>query len=274
MTKENNTVAEAASRMSREGTMASWIALPFGIFYPAVRPPRTIKSGDAQTLQVRTRRREYLDALRQWCPELGEPQHNPAGHAMDYPWRSYIRPEDFALAVARIILAHDSEVFKPLTDGPCGLQDRKLASELHGAYNAMWGVQLDRLSDGTSSYDKWSGAAGHVVTPPDPDAPVKLCREHGHQVRRGAGVRVCVDCKSRRGKDGAWQHFQPIFGQTTGRDGRAEDGRSPSEVCQHRGHHRWPGTPQRGHPVACSDCPAKLSASGKITYPRTRPDAV
>jgi hypothetical protein len=57
----------------RVGTMALWIETPFGPLYPCVRPPATVAEGDTQTLQVRARRREYLDHFRaRWCPEAGE----------------------------------------------------------------------------------------------------------------------------------------------------------------------------------------------------------
>lgn len=187
------------------GDMATWICTPFGIFYPAVRPAATIAEGDPRTMQVRARRSEYLDALRQhFCPELGPNEHNPAGRKMDYPWRAYVAPVDLARAMAAIILAHDSEVFKPLAESSkYALPDRKQRSALHGVYNGMWSRQLD-VSDGTSSYDhpKGKGTYGSSTY-----SSPQRCRTLNHWYPRGKAK--CVDCgkpkpKGQKGTSSPW----------------------------------------------------------------------
>jgi hypothetical protein len=199
------TKSKTARPAKMQGSMASWLVFPFGIFYPSIRPAHTYDvAADPRSLQVRARRSQYLDALRVWCPELGPNVHNPAGRLMDYPWRCYIEPGHFAQAVGKLVMATDSEVMKPLTEGPAGLADPVLARELHNCLTAMWSEQL-RLSDGTSSYDAptWSGQG----TPPDPKA-TELCRTQGHWfgVWRGgigkARKRTCGDCGATEAGDG------------------------------------------------------------------------
>ena len=139
------------------GGFALWIMTPFGPLYPAVRPPSTVPSGDPRTMQVRSRRREFLDQLRDtFCPELGETLtgEEVSGRKMDYPYRAYVQPGDLARAVAAMVLATDAESFKPLAEASrYALPDAELASRLHSVYTAMWAAQLE-LSDGTSSYDR------------------------------------------------------------------------------------------------------------------------
>lgn len=177
----------------RTGTMALWIETPFGPLYPCIRPPKTVADGDTQTMQVRARRREYLDKFKErWAPTAGPvlTGEEVTGHRTDYPYRCYISPADMAAAVGAMILATDSEKFKPLVDGPEGLDDPALRSKLHGVYTACWSRQLD-LSDGTSSYDWTPGKYAKAVTSkPDPDAPVKVCRESGHYFSRQIWVQV------------------------------------------------------------------------------------
>ena len=178
------------------GTMALWIMTPFGILMPAIRPPKTVEPGDSRMIQVRARRREYLDALREryMQGELGPPIHTPK---MDYQWRAYCTPEALAAVMSRMVLEIDSQRFKPTTEGPCGLSDHKLAAELHSLYTSLWSTQLQH-GDGTSSYDKaWTGGK---LSKPDPLAPAGICQREGHWwpgVSKGKTV-LCRDCDSRK----------------------------------------------------------------------------
>jgi len=181
--KSTKKTARTYAKDPRVGTMALWIETPFGPLYPCIRPAKTLAPGEVQTLQVRARRREYLDKFRsRWCPDAGPvlTGEEVTGHRTDYPYRCYVSPEQLAAAVGRMILAIDSEKFKPLVDGPEGLDDPKLAGTLHGVYTACWNRQLD-LSDGTSSYDWSPGKYSKAATSkPDPDAPAEICRKSGH----------------------------------------------------------------------------------------------
>jgi hypothetical protein len=200
----------------RVGTMALWIETPFGPLYPCIRPPKTIAEGDVQTLQIRARRREYLDKFRErWCPDAGPvltgeevtAKAGKPGHRTDYPYRCYVSPEQFSAAMTMMIFAIDSEKFKPLVDGPEGLGDPALASKLHSVYTRTWSTQLD-LSDGTSSYD-WHGQGGYggyysgnaadvpvVTSKPDSGAPNAECRKSGHYFshKLDSGHYECCDC--------------------------------------------------------------------------------
>lgn len=185
MTKKNTTATKTTKtytprRPKHEGTMAVWLCTPFGILMPSLRPAGHIPAGDPRTLQVRTRRAEYLDAFRdRYCPELGASEHHP-DH--DYPWKAPVTPDALAVAVGRLIIQTDSEKFKPLAEGPKGLKDRKLARGLHACYNAMWSAQLRDLSDGTSVYDR----KAPLLT------GIEACRRWGHYWP--AGSKGCTDC--------------------------------------------------------------------------------
>lgn len=167
----------------RVGDMALWIDTPFGILMPSKRPEKLLAEGDDRTLQVRARRREYLDAFREFfCPELGESEHHPN---QDYPWKAAVNPDKLATAVARMVLAIDSEKFKPLAySSKYALKDAKLRADLGGAYHSMWSTQLSRLSDGTSSYD-WK--PGSYVR-----KSIDECARLGHWWP--TGKRLCSDC--------------------------------------------------------------------------------
>jgi hypothetical protein len=117
-----------------------WAMTSFGILMPAIRPPKTLKSGDTRTLQIRARRAKDLDILRaKYMPgTLGETIFTPD---MDYEYRAYCEPPAFAMAMARMIVEEvDYQKFKPTTE------DRYGDKELHDAYNAIWGVVSTRFS--------------------------------------------------------------------------------------------------------------------------------
>jgi hypothetical protein len=157
-----------------------WIMTSFGPLYPSARPAKHIPAGDNRTLQIRARRREFLDHYREnYDPAAGEPLSGKerTGRAMDYPWACYTTPEAFAAAVLKIgneIVEDQMTKFKPTTQGKRGLvKYPKIASQLHGLYTAMWSRQLD-ISDGTSSYDpgnwsSWKNSAPHHL-----NGPVKI----------------------------------------------------------------------------------------------------
>lgn len=188
------------------GTMALWIATPFGVLMPGTRPPHTYDTeADDRSLQVRTRDKDYIDRFRElYCPELGEANHFP-GH--DYPWKAYVSPEKLALAVARMVLDTDSEVFKPLAEGPKGLKDKTKARRLHDNYGSWWSSHLT-CSDGTSSWDgtgasgkgtggnwKSTGAlSGSLPLKESKTVRAKRCEEWGHWFSTDSSR--CWDCST------------------------------------------------------------------------------
>lgn len=194
----------------RVGTMALWIETPFGPLYPCSRPAKTMAAGEVQTLQVRARRREYLDKFRsRWCPDASpvytgeevtakpgkDGQPGKPGHKTDYPYRCYVSPEQLAEAMRQMILKIDSEKFKPLVDGPEGLGDPALAGKLHSVYTTCWSDQL-ALSDGTSSYDHPKYGSKVVTSPPDANSPREICRKQGHYFSHKIDTEhyECGDC--------------------------------------------------------------------------------
>jgi hypothetical protein len=143
-----------------------------------------IAKNDDRTLVVRSRREEWLESFRRWCPEMG-----PALHVSnrDYQWRAYAKPDDVALAVARYVLSIDYGNFKSATSSAeHGLKDPKLRSSLHSAYNKVWNNLLD-AGDGTSVYDFKSTGTGSWYT------GIEACRRWGHWWPKGA--KVCKDCE-------------------------------------------------------------------------------
>jgi hypothetical protein len=185
-----------------DGSMALWIMTPFGVLMPALRPKYLLKDGDKRTLQVRTRRAEYLDAFReQYCPDLGENEHHPS---QDYQWKAPVTPEALAGAVARMVMDTDTGKFKPLTEGPKGLKDKKLAKDLHAMYTGLWSSQL-RYGDGTSSYDhSWfknqktgTYSQGYYGSGPTLTG-VEACKRWGHLFEKSDEAHTitatCIDC--------------------------------------------------------------------------------
>lgn len=176
------------------GTMALWIATPFGVLMPGTRPPHTYDAKtDDRSIQVRTREKGYLDRFRElYCPELGVANHFP-NH--DYPWKAYVTKEALAIAVARMVLDTDSEVFKPLTSGPKGLKDKKVEGNLHATYSSWWSTHL-RNGDGTSSYDKHYTPSTFTVAGP------QRCVAFGHWFTPAKDK--CVDCNEPKPEGWSW----------------------------------------------------------------------
>jgi hypothetical protein len=117
-----------------------WIFTPFGFF--SVTEPR---DGDGDTLQVRARVKEDLDALREkFLPTLGV---TLAKIGTDYPYRAFVSKEDFALGMARIILSIDYSNFKATVMQEQGLSREKL-------YMRVWSV----LNDAEAKLEKMDAA--------------------------------------------------------------------------------------------------------------------
>jgi hypothetical protein len=182
--KQTGQKTPVTHRSKRQGTMATWICTPFGILMPGLRPEHTFdKTTDPRTLQVRCREKDYIDRFRElYCPDLGEANHFPH---QDYPWKAYVTPDALATAVARMILDTDSEIFKPLAEGPKGLKNKAKAARLHSCYSAFWSTHLT-YGDGTSSFDlKASGGISHTTGP-------ERCSRFGHWFTYGKPT--CQDC--------------------------------------------------------------------------------
>lgn len=107
----------------------AWFFTTIGFF--SVTEPR---DGDGKTLQVRARVLSDLTALRkQFLPELGSIRSKIG---TDYPYRSFISKEDFALGMARIVLSIDYSNFKATVDKKQGLAREQL-------YMKVWQVMRD-----------------------------------------------------------------------------------------------------------------------------------
>jgi len=216
-----------------------WIMTSFGPLYPSARPTKHIPAGDNRTLQIRARRREFLDHYREnYDPSAGEPLSGKerTGRAMDYPWACYTTPEAFAAAVLKIgneIVEDQMTKFKPTTQGKRGLvKYPKIAAQLHGLYTSMWSRQLD-ISDGTSSYDpgNWSSwkttkhltgpvqirksgkNKGTVIDKPTPSLCADATDEPGSALHwfpsnwQAAGLpdsNTCFDCGHKRPEPVKW----------------------------------------------------------------------
>lgn len=124
-----------------------WAMTSFGILMPAIRPLHTVPIHDDRTMQIRTRRAKDLDILRaQYMQgQLGANIHTPD---KDYEYRAYCRPEDFASAMARMILEIDYLKFKPTTD-------RYADNKLHTCYNRIWTTVMTELSTKHHQDDYW-----------------------------------------------------------------------------------------------------------------------
>lgn len=144
-----------------------WILTNFGAFMPALRPARTIAKGDPQTIQIRARRREDLDKLREWY--MGTDKTNGLGETYeirhsDYEFRANCTPIALAGAMTRIIADIDYVSFKDTTRT---YYDDK---ELHDAYMGVWwelNTKLGRPAGSTAmphSYQRGRWARGSYST--------------------------------------------------------------------------------------------------------------
>jgi hypothetical protein len=107
------------------------------MFMPALRPPGTFDPNkDPRVLQVRTRRAQDLNRLRQdYLPELGK-TIKLAG--TDYEYRAYCTKAQWGAALAR--MADDIGYVK--------FKDTARDDQLHSLYLEMWGSILRHLSPG------------------------------------------------------------------------------------------------------------------------------
>lgn len=169
------------------GTFSMWLCLPIGMYaishrwygsYDAAKDPRDI--------QVRARKRKYLDRLRaSYIPELG-PDEGRAKEGTDYGHRAFVSAEDLARGMARMALATDASGFK----------DHTVDNDLHGVYHQIWSayVKLDDNSPynyqgkGTTGTYAWTKPAlNHVAKPLD-------CLRFNHWWNAKDGTGYCVDC--------------------------------------------------------------------------------
>ncbi len=120
------------TKITDKETENMWVMTSFGILMPSIRPPHTVPEGDNRTIQVRTRREQDLDILRDeyMGDELGPTIATPT---FDYNFRAYCTPEAWGRALFDMALEIDYEKFKPTTD-------RYDDHELHGVYNSIWGT--------------------------------------------------------------------------------------------------------------------------------------
>ena len=113
-----------------------WVMTPDGIYMPGLRPESKIPEGDHRELQVRSRRRKDLIALRDnYLPELGNPIKI---RGTDYQWRAYCTRAEWGAALARMAEGIDYVKFKEQA------RDR----ELHDAYLEVWSVLASRFGTG------------------------------------------------------------------------------------------------------------------------------
>lgn len=126
-----------------------WLCTPFGMFMPALRPPKTVPAGDDRLLQIRARRIVDLQRLKsEYLPELGEVIQLP--HT-DYEYRAYCTHEQWAAALAKMAMDIDYVKFKEQAEKKYG--DHKL----HSVYTAMWGTVFRLLSTKQHQSDYWGG---------------------------------------------------------------------------------------------------------------------
>lgn len=126
-----------------------WIFADFGLLMPAAIPAEKVNpeylgpNGDFD-LQIRARAVSHLENfIRDYATPMGlahsEIQKTPE---MDYNCRVYMRQEDFAAAVAQMVLNIDYRKFKPTAeakneDGTLKFREGK---EYHGVLNSIWGA--------------------------------------------------------------------------------------------------------------------------------------
>jgi hypothetical protein len=119
-----------------EGTFSMWLCLPGGMYAVSHRWPGSIPAGDSRDIQVRSRKRKYLDRLRaSYLPELG-PDQGRAGQGTDYGHRAFCSADQLAKGMARMALATDASGFK----------DHCVDADLHGVYHSIWNAYV-RLDD-------------------------------------------------------------------------------------------------------------------------------
>lgn len=136
--------------------------------------------GDPNTMQVRSRRREWLGAFACYMDRNPKLIHSDD---KDYQWRFFASPDEVAAAVGRAVLDIRYSNFKNATsDRKFGLRKADLRHQLHDAYSKIWSTLLS-AGDGTSLYDgKWGNDAGTIG----------ICERLGHWWP--AKSEACDDC--------------------------------------------------------------------------------
>ena len=156
-----------------------WLMLPTGALSIVERSH--VEKDDPRDMVVRARRKEWINAFRKYCPELGPTLHLKN---RDYQYRAYVKRDDLAAGVAKAVMAISYPNFKSATLTPKhGLRSAKLRNSLHTAYNKVWNDLLD-AGDGTSVYDfkHWKPTL----------TGIEACRRWGHWWPKGADK--CKDC--------------------------------------------------------------------------------
>lgn len=141
--------------------------------------------GDPRTMQVRSRRKEWLQPFAELVGREGiELIHSDD---KDYQWRFFATPEEVARAVARAALDISYSNFKNATDSPQhGLKNPKLRHSLHDAYSKIWSTLLS-AGDGTSMYNgSWKSTTSYGA------GTIDICARLGHWWKGTAGP--CDDC--------------------------------------------------------------------------------
>lgn len=132
----------------------------FGMFMPALRPPKTIPEGDNRVIQVRSRRAIDLDRLRAiYMPDLGPTIRMTK---TDYQYRAYCTRRDLADALALIALDINYTKFK---DTP---RDEMKDPALSHAYGMIWSAALNAFPDGSvyavmAARNRWRSPTRPVV---------------------------------------------------------------------------------------------------------------
>lgn len=145
--------------------------------------------GDPKTMQVRSRRKEWISAFARYVDRPVKLIHSDD---KDYQWRFFATPDECATAVGKAVLDISYSNFKNATSAPgTGLRSVALRNGLHTAYHKIWNTLLD-AGDGTSVYngnskgwtDKQAGAG-----------TIAICARMGHWYHGGP---KCADCGSKQ----------------------------------------------------------------------------
>lgn len=118
----------------------AWLFTQYGVLMPSLRPPGTVPVGDNRTIQVRARRAEHLDILREETmgDELGPTVELTDS---DYEFRAYCTPEALGRAFYQIAVGISDVKFKP------GVKEKYGDQDLYEVYNAVWWQVFKGLSD-------------------------------------------------------------------------------------------------------------------------------
>lgn len=145
--------------------------------------------GDPKTVQVRSRRKEWLQSFAVYVDRKVQLIHSDN---KDYQWRFFATPDEVADMVARATRDITYSNFKNATSSAeHGLKTPKLRWSLHDAYSSIWSTLLN-AGDGTSVFNKpfssgySKGKAGTI----------DICRDMGHWYASGSDK--CDDCGMKR----------------------------------------------------------------------------